>query len=235
MLKQTIDIVLPCYNPQPKWYTELLHFHERAKENYTIRYILVNDGSVNAELEKALPVLKSEGIDVTYISYPENKGKGYALRQGVKASKNEYVIYTDIDFPFTNNSVMDVIDKILGGGSDVVAGNRDAMYYRNKMSFFRKLLSKSFRFILKHLLRMKVTDTQCGLKAFNAKGKEEFLKTRINRYLFDFEFIYRCGKNNSIRITPEAVELKPNVEFSKMKLKILVQETFNLFKVILFS
>jgi len=182
-----------------------------------------------------LPVLKSEGIDVTYISYPENKGKGYALRQGVKASKNEYVIYTDIDFPFTNNSVMDVIDKILGGGSDVVAGNRDAMYYRNKMSFFRKLLSKSFRFILKHLLRMKVTDTQCGLKAFNAKGKEEFLKTRINRYLFDFEFIYRCGKNNSIRITPEAVELKPNVEFSKMKLKILVQETFNLFKVILFS
>ncbi len=235
MSKPTIDIVLPCYNPQAKWYTELMHFQEQAGEKYSIRYILVNDGSVNAELEKALPVLKSEGIDVTYISYPENKGKGFALRQGVKASQSDYVVYTDIDFPFTNTSVTDVIDKLLSGGSDVVAGNRDAMYYRNKMSFFRKLLSKSFRFILKHLLRMKVTDTQCGLKAFNQKGKKEFLKTRINRYLFDFEFIYRCGKNSSMRISPVAVELKPNVEFSKMKLKILVQETFNLFKVILFS
>lgn len=82
---------------------------------------------------------------------------------------------------------------------------------------------------------MKVTDTQCGLKAFNSKGREQFLKTKINRYLFDFEFIYRCGKNKSMRITPVPVELKPNVEFSKMKIKILLQETFNLFKVILFS
>ncbi len=234
-MKKSIDIVLPCYNPQTNWYTELLHFHQIAKERYAIRYILVNDGSVNSELEKALPALEAEEINFITISYSENKGKGFALRQGVLASQSNWVIYTDIDFPFTNNSVIDVIERILTNESDVVAGNRDAMYYRNKMSFFRKLLSKSFRFILKHLLRMKVTDTQCGLKAFNAKGKEEFLKTRINRYLFDFEFIYRCGKKNSIRILPVAVELKPNVEFSKMKIKILLQETFNLFKVILFS
>ncbi len=234
-MKKSIDIVLPCYNPQTNWYNELLHFHQIGKEKYAIRYILVNDGSVNSELEKALPALEAEKLNFITISYSENKGKGFALRQGVLASQSNWVIYTDIDFPFTNNSVIDVIERILTNESDVVAGNRDAMYYRNKMSFFRKLLSKSFRFILKHLLRMKVTDTQCGLKAFNAKGKEEFLKTRINRYLFDFEFIYRCGKNKLMRITPVPVELKPNVEFSKMKIKILLQETFNLFKVILFS
>lgn len=234
-VKPGIDIVLPCYNPQEKWYTELLDFNADAKNLYSINYILVSDGSDNSELEKALPSLKAEGIQYKIMSYPQNKGKGFALRQGVSTTQSDCIIYTDVDFPFTNESVLKVIETLLQNQGDVVAGNRDAMYYRNKMSFFRKLLSKSFRFVLKHLLRMKVTDTQCGLKAFNSKGKEEFLKTKINRYLFDFEFIYRCGKNNSIRIVPVPVELKPNVTFRKMKLRILMQETFNLFKVIFSS
>lgn len=231
-MKKTIDIVLPCYNPQLNWYTELLDFDVHAKNQYALNYILVSDGSNNAELEKALPFLNAVGIQYKVISYSQNMGKGYALRQGVAATGSDCIVYTDVDFPFTNESVLKVIEALLTGKTDVVAGNRDAMYYRNKMSFFRKLLSKSFRFLLRNALRMKVTDTQCGLKAFNSKGKEEFLKTKINRYLFDFEFIYRCGKNPSIRIFPLPVELKPNVTFRKMKLKILLQETLNLFKVI---
>lgn len=231
-MKKAIDIVLPCYNPQHNWYAELLDFNVQAKNHYTLNYILVSDGSDNAELEKALPFLKAEGIQYKVISYPQNRGKGYALRQGVATTVSDCIIYTDVDFPFTNESVLKVAEALLNREADVVAGSRDAMYYRNKMSFFRKLLSKAFRFILKHLLRMKVTDTQCGLKAFNSRGKSEFLKTKINRYLFDFEFIYMCGKNSSLRIVPLPVELKPNVTFRKMKPKILIQETFNLFKVI---
>ena len=82
---------------------------------------------------------------------------------------------------------------------------------------------------------MKVTDTQCGIKAFTEPGKKMFLTTNINRYLFDFEFLYTCSKTNTIKIQPVNVALKPNVVFRKMKPKILVQETINLFKVILFS
>ncbi len=234
-MNKDIDIILPCYNPHANWYTELLKFNKYVEGKYKLNYILVNDGSSNAELSNALPHLGSEHINFRVISYEVNKGKGYALRQGVLASNSNYIVYTDIDFPFTNESVVKIIEMILNNEADVVAGSRDAQYYRNKMSFFRKILSQSFRFILKRMLRMKITDTQCGLKAFNSKGKTEFLNTKINRYLFDFEFIYRCGKNTAIKIVPLPVELKPNVIFSKMKFKILVQETWNLVKVVVFS
>jgi len=228
-----IEIVLPCYNPPPFWYKELLEFHQFVKSNINVKYIIVNDGSVNGELEKAFPLLDEGKIDYKLISYSENKGKGYALRQGVAASAGDYIVYTDIDFPFSNESSYELIRLLLENKYDVLAGSRNEVYYNNKMSFFRKLLSKAFRFFLKNILRMKVADTQCGIKAFNRKGKEEFLKTKINRYLFDFEFLYNCSKNPSILVQPVPVRLKSNVVFRQMKPKILLQETINLFKVIL--
>ncbi len=103
------------------------------------------------------------------------------------------------------------------------------------MSQFRKLLSKAFRFFVKRILKMPVTDTQCGLKAFNKRGKEKFLGTTINRYLFDFEFIYEACKDKSLTIQPVQVQLKENVIFSKMKLKIIFQETLNLIRILLFK
>lgn len=80
---------------------------------------------------------------------------------------------------------------------------------------------------------MPVTDTQCGLKGFNQKGKDMFLQTKINRYLFDFEFIYNVCRNKSLQYQTVEVQLKENVVFSKMKFKILLQESFNLIKVLL--
>lgn len=230
-----IDIVLPCYNPPPGWQDELIDFHRFVAQKFPIKYIVVNDGSNNKECEKAIPILQAENIQFELISYSDNKGKGYALRKGVRASKAEYVLYTDIDFPFKKESVLKVLSLLLKNEQDVLAGSRNEDYYNNKMSYFRKTLSKAFRFFLRYVLRMEVTDTQCGIKAFNRKGKEEFLKTKINRYLFDFEFLYKCSKKKELRVISVPVELKPNVVFRKMKLQILFQESLNLIRVILFA
>ncbi len=79
---------------------------------------------------------------------------------------------------------------------------------------------------------MPVSDTQCGLKGFNTNGKEIFLKTTIDRYLFDFEFIFQCSRKKSILLKTVPVQLKDNVVFSNMKLKILMQESLNLIRVL---
>lgn len=230
-----IDIVLPCYNPPKNWQKELLEFYYDVKFNFNVKFILVNDGSVNSNFEAALPKLKELNIPFEVISYAKNRGKGYALRKGVEFSTADYIVYTDIDFPFTNKSVIGVMSAVLNNTADVLAGTRSELYYQKNMSTFRKLLSKAFRFVLKRLLKMKISDTQCGLKAFNTFGRREFLNTKINRYLFDFEFIYTSSKREDLRILPVEAELKDNVVFSKMKLKILMQESLNLLKVIFFS
>jgi glycosyltransferase involved in cell wall biosynthesis len=229
-----LDIVLPCFNPNATWPDELLNFHAYIKDSYTLNYIVVNDGSTSGQLDRQINYLKQKNISIDFISYEVNRGKGYALRKGMDISKADYILYTDIDFPFTNQSMLSMMDALTNLNHDIVVGFRNESYYDKKMSRFRKILSKAFRFFVNKILKMPVTDTQCGLKAFNKKGKTKFLGTSIDRYLFDFEFIYTACKDSSLSILPVQVQLKENVQFSKMKLKIIFQELINLLRILLF-
>lgn len=226
---------MPCYNPGDRWQEELFAFYTATSHLYTLHFIIVNDGSRNtANIQEQITLIKNRGISVLLISYEKNMGKGYALRQGVAAAGSPLVLYTDIDFPFTDESTLRVLLNLADESCDIAVGYRADNYYQKTMSFYRKVLSKSFRFFIRRILGMEVTDTQCGLKGFNQKGKEKFLATTINRYLFDFEFIYTSGRDHSLKLKTVEVKLKENVMFSKMRPKILLQEMFNLSKVLLF-
>ena len=231
----SVDIVLPCYNPNSNWHNALIDFYAITKDLYSLNFIIVNDGSTNANVENHIHYLQQQNIPLQYLSYEKNKGKGYALRQGVSASSAYFIVYTDIDFPFTNKSTIGVIEALLNEEADVIAGYRNQNYYQKSMSTYRRLLSKAFRFFISRVLKMKITDTQCGLKGFNQKGKVKFLETTINRYLFDFEFIYACGRDKRTKINSVPVELKENIVFSKIKLKNFIQETINLVMILLFK
>lgn len=231
----SVDIVLPCYNPNENWPSELLMANDFINQAYSANYIIVNDGSVSGTILTQIDFLKQKGMSLDFLSYETNKGKGFALRKGMEVSKADYVIYTDIDFPFTNQSLLTLLNKLTANEADVAVGYRDESYYDKKMSGFRKILSKAFRFFVKQILKMPVTDTQCGLKGFNKKGKDKFLRTTIDRYLFDFEFIYTACKDQSLSILPVQVQLKENVQFSRMKLKIIIQELVNLTRILFFK
>jgi glycosyltransferase involved in cell wall biosynthesis len=232
-VRSRIDIVLPCYNPSSAWKTELENFHRFIQPHHEIQYIVVNDGSPGAGVHEAVGYLSARSIPVQLISYAVNRGKGHALRKGVEAASAEFIIYTDIDFPFTDQSMLDVASALVSRKADIVAGFRSEAYYASRISPFRKHLSRVFRFFVKRALRMPFTDTQCGLKGFNRKGREGFLRTTIDRYLFDFEFIYTAVRDPSLKLQSVPVQLKDNVVFSQMRARILLQESVNLVKVLL--
>lgn len=229
-----INIIVPCYNPLKGWEktlkTNFFELKDRMGEE-DMGLILVNDGSTKNVSQLDIKYLKEEIPGFRYYYSEENKGKGSALRMGVAASLSKYAVFTDIDFPYELDSMVQVYKKLVEG-SDVALGTRDYRYYE-KTPFIRKLISKLFRKSMKLLLNLKVSDTQCGLKGFNEKGKEEFLKTTINRFLFDLEFVKRCSRKNSLLIETVNVQLKENVIFSHMNFKILLIEGFNFIFILL--
>ena len=231
-----IDFIVPCFNPLPQWEVNLADTFDRLQgllEGVTPGLILVNDGSDPKRVkEKHIEYLRQRIPQLQYISCPENRGKGQALRVGVEASTSRWQIFTDIDFPYLLESMMDVYRE-LERGSDVVLGFREPSYYQ-KVPLFRKLLSKAFRWSLKSLLRLKITDTQCGLKGFNQHGRKLFLNTTINRFLFDMEFVLLVSKSKKLSIRPVTVHLRDDVTFSTMNLKVLLPEMFN-FVLLLFK
>ena len=95
----------------------------------------------------------------------------------------------------------------------------------------RKFISKILRTGSKNILRLKISDTQCGLKGFNKKGKNIFLKTTIDRYLFDLEFIFLVSRQKEVSMIPVEIELRENIQFSSMRTGILLSEGFNFLKI----
>lgn len=225
----SLDLIIPCYNPPKNWHLNLKTRLAELKAllpDVTMHIILVNDGSKTGVTTKQLNDLKLELNHFNFIALDKNYGKGYALRTGVNLAKSNLQIFTDIDFPYTNQSILGIYNA-LQNGSDVALGNRKEEYY-NHVPAARSFISKMLRAVLKNILRLPITDTQCGLKGFNNKGRLVFLTTEINRFLFDLEFVRLVTKKQKkLLVTPVEVQLRPDVEFSKMNYKVLVGELFN--------
>lgn len=226
-----LSIVLPCYHPASDWQERILEGYQEIAEATGLRpeLILVDDGN-EATLEAQATLLRQHLPEVRFIRYSPNRGKGFALRQGVSAAAGQLIIYTDVDFPYQAESFLDIYRQ-LQSGKDVAIGIKDETYYQ-AVPIARRIISKSLRQMIGLLLRMPVTDTQCGLKGFNEQGKKRFLATTIDRYLFDLEFVRLCfQKHDTLQVTAVPVRLRPGVFFRKMNYKILLPELNNFLSV----
>ena len=231
----TLDIILPCYNPEHNWTEHVIRRFELLSsqlEDIHPGLIIVNDGSGNinpadiSHLKKSIPGLQ-------WLDQSINRGKGAALRLGVSHSQANFIVFTDIDFPYTDESTLAVCRAILDGNNDVVVGQRENVYYE-QTPFHRKVISKLLRTFNKYVLRIPVNDTQCGLKGFNNRGRDIFLRTTVDRYLFDLEFLILAGsKKYHLHTLPLEVSLREGVTFSKLNSSILFTEGLNIFKIVL--
>ena len=230
----SFDIVLPCFNPSADWTGRVLTAWksiENVLPAYSFRLILVNDGSTTGIETADIELLQSEVASFVYLNSNPNMGKGFALRKGVEAAKAPFVIYTDIDFPYEEKSLLEVARLLVEEGADVVAGVRADAYY-DGVPADRRRISRFLRWMLRTFLRLKVTDTQCGLKGFNQKGRQIFLKTGINRFLFDLEFIFLASSAKEIKLLPAEAHLKPGIVFSHVSIKVLMGEAWNFMRVL---
>lgn len=225
-----LSIVLPCYNPLEEWHQNIsINFEIIQHEFENFELIIVNDGSLKNFDEKEIMLFFSKYPTVRVISYSENRGKGYALREGVKEAQGDLIIYTDIDFPYMHESFLKIYGALKNENVDVAIGIRGKEYYTHLIKS-RARISKLLRWFIQKFLRIPTNDTQCGLKGMNQKGKAGFLQTTIDRYLFDLEFIF-LSVRRKLNIKTVEVVLRPEVQLSKMNWRILLQEFGNFLRI----
>jgi glycosyltransferase involved in cell wall biosynthesis len=217
---------------------ELLHYYSLFKEaipaETTIHTYLVNDGSKSGIRQEDIQLLEREIGGFTYIDSEVNQGKGGALRDAVRQTTGKWVIYTDADYPYIMANAVEMFRLLSTDAADVVVGVRDEQYY-DQLPLGRKIFSLSLK-VMNYLFfpQLKVKDTQSGLKGFNQKGKEVFLKTRIPAFLFDMEFLVLASKRSDVRIQWIYVQAREGIVFSTMRAKTILTELVN-FASILFN
>ena len=227
----SLDLVHPCYNPHPGWAEDLLYYFQEFKNhlpaNLPLSVYLVNDGSLYGIHASDLALLQQGIGSFYYLDLPKNVGKGAALREAIKQTRGDLIIYTDADYPYKLDNALEMYRRLASGNVDVVVGVRDEQYY-DSLPLRRKIFSLSLK-LMNYLFfpRLKVKDTQSGLKGFNQRGKELFLKTQISAFLFDMEFLVLVSRSKDIRFEWIYIQLREGIQFSSMKFKTILTELYN--------
>ena len=94
-----LSVVLPCYNLEKTIYQNTKRITEYLKKSgNTFEVIAINDGSLDDTSEELFRAQRDLGIQV--ITYTKNRGKGYAVRKGVAASRGEITGFLDADLSY---------------------------------------------------------------------------------------------------------------------------------------
>ena len=143
------------------------------------------DGCGKAVEEMNLPCVRVVGYEV-------NRGKGYAVRTAMLAAEGDYIMFTDADLAYGCDVIKRVYETFEANPeASMVIGSRNLSKdgYEGYTAI-RKLASKTYIKVLSIIGGFKLTDSQCGCKAFTGKAaKEIFSRCEVDRFAFDFECI----------------------------------------------
>ena len=125
-----------------------------------------------------------------------------------------------------------VLFATLANADDWVEMALFAESYQDNLPPFRQMLSKLSHICNTWVLRIKIKDTQGGMKGFSQAGQAIFLTTRINSFLFDTEFIYKASRRKEINLRTINANIKEGLAVSDMGFKVLRREALNFLSIL---
>lgn len=230
---KTISFIIPVYNEESRLNKtfEALRVLVMPLGLKLESVIFVDDGSTDATAAKLktenLKLKKILNAGIKIISYPKNRGKGYAIRQGMIAANSDYNLFFDADMstpltelkkfvPFMDQNIDVIIGTRKNGESTVI----------KHQPFIREKLGRCFTLMTQIVLNTWVTDFTCGFKAFSRQSKDKiFPICTIDRWGYDAEVIFLARKMGFSM--HERSVLWANNEGTKVKLSKAIPQTLS--------
>ncbi len=191
-----LSVLIPMYNEEKTAVSTaaaLSAFLDGKFPDGDYEIVFSDDGSRDgcAELLKkaALP-------HVRVIGYPDNRGKGSAVREGVFQCRGNVIVYTDCDLAYGCDAVYNIYNELQSGDAELVIGSRNlrADGYEGYTAM-RKLMSKIYIRLISLVAGFRYSDSQCGIKCLRSgAAREIFSKCTVNGFAFDLEVLILAGK-----------------------------------------
>ena len=191
-----ITVIVALYNEEarlPARYPLLKKYLDSLDEAWEL--ILVDDGSKD-RTPSLIKALAAADKRIRTLRLRKNHGQGAAVKIGMLASRGDIVLYTDADLeiPFQWFSVL--IQRIRDG-ADVAIASRwiPGSTIRVRQPRLRRLLGRIYYRIIHWLLLPRISDTNCGLKAYRGESARLlFGFVRSWRWAFNIEHLWLADR-----------------------------------------
>jgi glycosyltransferase involved in cell wall biosynthesis len=177
-----VSIIVPVFN-ELHTVREILSRIERVTLNKEI--IVVDDGSKDGtrEILREIESL-SECPSARMFFMDVNRGKGAAIREGVRHATGDIVLIQDADLEYDPAQYPVLLEPILDGHADVVYGSRFLSGPHRVLLFWHYMGNQLLTLFSNMLTNLNLTDMETGYKVFR---RDIFSDLTIEENRFGFE------------------------------------------------
>lgn len=185
-----LSVVIPAFRERDRIATTVTRIRAELAEldrDGELEIVVVDDGSGDGTGDAA----EAAGAD-RVVRYADNRGKGAAVREGVRVARGRTVAFTDADLAYAPRQLLPMLAEV-ESGYDVVVGNRHDTDSETVVgaSALRSFGSRLVNMATSILLLGNYRDTQCGCKAFRRDvARAVFDAGRIDGFAFDIEILH---------------------------------------------
>jgi glycosyltransferase involved in cell wall biosynthesis len=190
-----VSLVIPAYNEEARL-TATLEKYIDALESHCPSYeiIVVADG----QDQTSEVAQRYENRNVRVIRANYRLGKGGALLRGIRSARYETIGFVDADGSLSAKDLVHLLER--ASHVDCVVATRWGVdsHWDRSPPLSRKIASRAFNFLVRGILGLPFTDTQCGAKFFS-RGSIERVVGQIGArdFTIDVSLLYHLHKMGS--------------------------------------
>lgn len=187
---QKMSVIVPIFNEE-RQLREVLQRFFTSTCPIEREWILINDCSTDRTAEILVDIAKNHPVVVVH--QPVNRGKGAALREGIRRATGDIIMFQDADFEYDPRDIPALLDPLLRDEADVVYGSRfksgSYQVHRTYHYFVNRLLT----FLSNLLSGIYLTDMETCFKLFRADLLKS-MNLRSNRFGVEIELTAYVAK-----------------------------------------